>query len=507
MFYQYFLTKNKPSLSRLSGYKTTERTCDVLQTTVHTNKSSKYIHEKFNTEHSTSEGYLIKRSNPYPKQINSKINILINNIKNTYKCEIEKLKDECRIRQTNQQLYMYYVSIYFFSQDMLLRNRDDISILIDRLRRILLNKSKRSCCIEIIQEINNQISKIHIKILVSLSLSKIARYYNLLHYAILLAKNAKRFSDSEPMLKYKIKAYEILSLCFLKLRLKQAKTYITKYLMCSWKLDKPNEELKGYDQMGKYYYYEGNIEMAQFYHNKMINGDTLVIFCQSYQKSNSSLKRLAVAKFEQGSIGKSNREKQSVNTEEADFNISSDDEPFEVIFAQEKDEGLQKAKDNFELMRHNSKKKPQLLHYQIRKQPLFDRTNVKRQQQESKNANSFIRYKQNLNDRIPRAQQTQSLLTERGTLDLSKIKGLSYAHIQLGELKNPVLLNHLSPNRCLVNYQHIELNKVPQSYKNAEDLEPLFDVGDIQKMSKNLKKLIVILTGVEEWLRAQSDLY
>ncbi|CAD8147043.1 unnamed protein product [Paramecium octaurelia] len=485
MFYQYFLTKNKPSLSRLSGYRTTERTCDVLQTTAHTNKSSKYIHEKFNTEHSTSEGYLIKRSNPLAKQSNSKINILINNIKNTYKCEIEKLKDECRIRQTNQQLHI---------QDMLLRNRDDISILIDRLRRILLNKSKRSCCIEIIQEINNQISKIRnidIKILVSLTLSKIARYYNLLHYAILLAKNAKRFSDSEPMLKYKIKAYEILSLCFLKLRLKQAKTYITKYLMCSWKLDKPNEELKGYDQMGKYYYYEGNIEMAQFYHNKMINGDTL--------KPNSSLKRLAVAKFEQGSIGKSKREKQSVNTEEADFNISSDDEPFEVIFAQEKDEGLQKAKDNFELMRHNSKKKPQLLHYQIRKQPLLDRTNLKRLQQESKNANSFIR--------IPRAQQTQSLLTERGTLDLSKIKGLSYAHIQLGELKNPVLLNHLSPNRCLVNYQHIELNKVPQSYKNAEDLEPLFDIGDIQKMSKNLKKLIVILTGVEEWLKAQSDLY
>ena len=83
--------------------------------------------------------------------------------------------------------------------------------------------------------------------MVSLTLSKIAKYYNLLHYAILLAKNAKRFSDSESMLKYKIKAYQILSLCFLKLRLKQAKTYITKYLMCSWKLDKPNEELKGYD--------------------------------------------------------------------------------------------------------------------------------------------------------------------------------------------------------------------------------------------------------------------
>ncbi|CAD8096770.1 unnamed protein product [Paramecium sonneborni] len=485
MFYQYFLIKNNPSLSRLSGLKTTERTCDVLQTTAHTNKSSKYIHEKFNTEQSTNEGYLIKRSNAFSKQNKSKINMLINNIKNTFKTEIEKVKEECRIRQTNPQIYI---------QEMLQRNKDDITMLIDKLRRILLNKSKRSFCIEIIQEINNQISKIRnldIKIMVSLALSKIAKYYNLLHYAILLAKNAKRFSDSESMLKYKIKAYEILSQCFLKLRLKQAKTYITKYLMCSWKLDKPNEELKGYDQMGKYYFYEGNIEMAQFFHNKMINGDTL--------KPNSSLKRLAVAKFEQGSVGKSKKEKQSVNTEEANFNISSDDEPFEVIFAQDKDENLQKAKHNFELMTNNQKKKPSLLHYQVRKQPLFDKTNLKRAYLEQKNANSFIR--------IPKPQQTQSLLTDRGTLDLSKIKGLSHAHIQLGELKNPVLLNHLSPNRCLVNYQHIELNKAPQSYKNAEEIEPLFDVGDIQKMSKNLSKLIAILTGVEEWLQASGELY
>ncbi|TNV74397.1 hypothetical protein FGO68_gene3937 [Halteria grandinella] len=81
------------------------------------------------------------------------------------------------------------------------------------------------------------------------------------------------------MLKYKIKAYAILSECFLKLRLKQAKIYITKYLMCSWKLNKPNDELKGYEQMGKFYYYEGNIEKAQFYHNKMIQGEILVLFC------------------------------------------------------------------------------------------------------------------------------------------------------------------------------------------------------------------------------------
>lgn len=55
------------------------------------------------------------------------------------------------------------------------------------------------------------------------------------------------------------------------------------------------------------------------------------LYSKFFQKPNSSLKRLAVAKFEQGSIGKSKKEKQSV--EEADFNISSDDEPFDVMFA------------------------------------------------------------------------------------------------------------------------------------------------------------------------------
>ncbi|TNV74398.1 hypothetical protein FGO68_gene3938 [Halteria grandinella] len=109
--------------------------------------------------------------------------------------------------------------------------------------------------------------------------------------------------------------------------------------------------------------------------------------------------------------------------------------------------------------------------------------------------------------RIPKTNQTQSLLTTEGTLDLSKIKGLSRAHTQLGELKNPVLLNHLSPNRCLVNYQFIELNKASSSYKTVEGVEPIFEAGDINKIQKNLMKLIQILNVSEEWLETQADLY
>lgn len=69
-------------------------------------------------------------------------------------------------------------------------------------------------------------------------------------------------SDNENLIKYKLLAYKLLGLCFFKLRNKQAKIYLTKYLMCSWKLNNKNHELKAYEYLGKFYFQEGNIEKA-----------------------------------------------------------------------------------------------------------------------------------------------------------------------------------------------------------------------------------------------------
>lgn len=69
----------------------------------------------------------------------------------------------------------------------------------------------------------------------------------------------------------------------------QAKIYITKYLMCSWKQNCKNDELKAYDLLGRYYYYEGNIQSAIIYHQKMADGETV--------SDESNLKRLGVAKL------------------------------------------------------------------------------------------------------------------------------------------------------------------------------------------------------------------
>lgn len=54
------------------------------------------LQDKFNTEQSTNEGYLIKR----PTKQSMKVKTLVNNIKNAFKGEIEKIKEECRIRRT-----------------------------------------------------------------------------------------------------------------------------------------------------------------------------------------------------------------------------------------------------------------------------------------------------------------------------------------------------------------------------------------------------------------------
>lgn len=88
---------------------------------------------------------------------------------------------------------------------------------------------------------------------------------------------AKRFSDHEDLLHHKMRAYKLLGQCFLRLKKShQAQVYITKYLICSWKLGLTNDELKAYEFLGKFYYYEGELERAKIFHQRMMNGNNLV---------------------------------------------------------------------------------------------------------------------------------------------------------------------------------------------------------------------------------------
>lgn len=48
--------------------------------------------------------------------------------------------------------------------------------------------------------------------------------------------------------------------------------YILKFLRSAWYLNDSDMELKAYDLIGKYYFYEGDLEKAQQFHNKLNSG-------------------------------------------------------------------------------------------------------------------------------------------------------------------------------------------------------------------------------------------
>lgn len=63
-----------------------------------------------------------------------------------------------------------------------------------------------------------------------------------------------------------------------------AKTYVIKYMQMSWFLNQFKHESKSYDLLGIIFYYLGNIDRANFYHDKMVRGIR--------ESRNSELKKL-----------------------------------------------------------------------------------------------------------------------------------------------------------------------------------------------------------------------
>ncbi|CAD8198791.1 unnamed protein product [Paramecium octaurelia] len=132
-------------------------------------------------------------------------------------------------------------------------------------------------------------------------------------------------------------------------------------------------------------------------------------------------------------------------------------------------------------MRNDKKEKTFTSNYQMREQPQFDKTNLKSALQKKK-LNSFIRYdsikcknvteilcirnrfqfifrmvskklkrlyKYNLLQDSKTLSRLTYLLTERGTLDLSKIEKNSHAHIQLGEIHESCFTKSSQPKQIL----------------------------------------------------------
>lgn len=154
--------------------------------------------------------------------------------------------------------------------------------------------------------------------------------------------------------------------------------------MVSWKLNHKDQELKGYDVLGKYFYYEGNIDRAKLMHQRMVDGEMLP------EKSN--LRRLGIAKLEQGSIGKGRKDLNFL-TDENFLNVSSDDEPFEIIFNHD-DEANKQAKEDLLKAKQVSLRKT-LLKFNLRTLPNLGRDLQRLNPLDKTSANNNIRINRN----------------------------------------------------------------------------------------------------------------
>ncbi|CAD8109787.1 unnamed protein product [Paramecium sonneborni] len=284
-------------------------------------------------------------------------------------------------------------------------------------------------------------------------------FFNPLSGAIYF-KLCKRLSDNEIYFRNKMKAYRGLGECLLRVRPKLSQLYFTKYLMSAWKLNEKNHELYAYDLLGKYYFYVGQIEKAKQFHEKMIGG-----YCEV---PDSRVRILAQSRLEQGSLSnRINREHQVVDIDV----VTSDDECYEIVLTQPQQITVATVSS---------------VKYFQRKIP--DPKSVKEE------ANTNIRQKKT---------KYNSQLLEIGTeFDMSKLV-ISNPHLNIGAIKDRVLLSHMSPNRKLEMYQYLCLASDKNAFNNVNLLSGLYDRFEISKINKYLTKLISLLSTVQQWLITQ----
>jgi aspartate carbamoyltransferase regulatory subunit len=73
---------------------------------------------------------------------------------------------------------------------------------------------------------------------------------------------------------------------------------------------------------------------------------------------------------------------------------------------------------------------------------------------------------------------------------------ISNPHLNIGAIKDRVLLSHMSPNRKLEMYQYLCLASDKNAFNNVNLLSGLYDRFEISKINKFLSKLISLLSTV-----------
>ena len=85
--------------------------------------------------------------------------------------------------------------------------------------------------------------------------------------------------------------------------------------------------------LGKFYFYNGDLVKASQYHEKTMHDLVEVIYwCNILKPENSALRKLAIAKLNNGSLGK---RRNNEDLDDQGFAVSSDDEIYDVMLTKD----------------------------------------------------------------------------------------------------------------------------------------------------------------------------
>lgn len=73
---------------------------------------------------------------------------------------------------------------------------------------------------------------------------------------------------------------------------------------------------------------------------------------------------------------------------------------------------------------------------------------------------------------------------------------ISNPHLNIGVIKDRVLLSHMTPNRKLEMYQYLCLANDKNAFNNVNHLSGLYDKFEVTKINKYLNKLISLMNIV-----------
>ncbi|KAL4470105.1 hypothetical protein ABPG72_008764 [Tetrahymena utriculariae] len=327
-------------------------------------------------------------------------------------------------------------------------------------------------------------------------------YYEYRDYikVINLSKKAKNMAQVFGYMYEKMKIYELIGQAYNQIqRHKLSIIYQIKVLRLSWLLQNENHELKAYDQLGKCYYYLGDLEKAYYYHEKMMIGeiekDQSII-----QLSNSKLlNREYRSNINMSKKKKLQMENQKELTEE-DECISSSDDEFEITVS----------------IKAHTKRNSQILEEQ---EDIKDAFSSKNRMQQSLGWNDKLVLARLKVLQIQRTKEMKSFSKNKSITaadlqqqEVGKVKymmdtkGQEYLQKILNKkgkssnIQKKYRISHLTPNRTILSYHEAESQFLKQkNYSSQQDFIPTID-------SQNLKKINQILTKFNNFFNESAQI-